>query len=385
MYVVWDMFKLSMTTLHNILETAETRGFSRPEHFVLDEGIAADPQMVVENRNWSLFTFDQAKERALFVELPEGTDLSQAAFAYLDQRKLAQRVLSVPFSELDGLAAQIPEAKTNVFVFSIGRCGSTLVGNILNQLDEVYCLSEPDAYSRLIMESFDASIRVNYTPEQVINLIRVTTRLLFRPPAGATTYAVKFRSQNLFQADLFQAAFPDAKFIFLYRDAISWTNSVFQMTQKFGQSTVLTDDLRTQIWSILSAASDAAYLKPYVDVTAENIPSEQTILPAWPFSMEEYSQQLARGIPYYSLRYNELNSDRVASLSALLEHCGLPTAEVATALEAFERDSQEGTHIAKSIEVERLNEKQKSTLREILSRHPSFANPDAIMPDIYNR
>ena len=360
------------------------RGFSSPEHFVLDEGIAADPQMVVENRNWSLYTFDHAKERALFVELPEGTDLSQAAFAYLDQHQLAQRVLSVPFSELDRLAAQIPEAETNVFIFSIGRCGSTLVSNILNQLDEVYCLSEPDAYSRLLKENFDARLRLNYTPEQVKNLIRVATRLLFRPPDLATTYAVKFRSQSLFQADLFQAAFPDAKFIFLYRDAISWSNSVFQMTQKYGQSTVLTGDVRTQIWSILTASSDAAYLKPYVDVTAEKIPSEQTILPAWPFSMEEYSQQLARGVPYYALRYNELNSDRAASLTALLKHCGLPTAKVATALEAFERDSQAGTHIAKAIEVERLNETQKSTLRDILGRHPKFADPDTILPDIYS-
>lgn len=371
-------------TIYDVLECVVSPAFASVENFVLGPGKPVSASIGIET-GWSLYSFDFETQTALFVELPLELDLSQSAFTYMDQCKYAIRLLQVPMADLADLAAQIPEAKKVIFVFNIGRCGSTLACNVLNELPEVWCLSEPDAYSRLLLEDFLAKSRVIYPRDQAVQLIQQATRLLFRPPPGQdeTVFAVKFRSQSLFQADLYYEAFPDASFVFLYRDALNWSDSVYQMVRKFGAPADTPREECGVLWDIFTAASGREKLLKYVDIDTEVAPMEDALSPAWAFAMDTYSAHLNAGVPFMALRYNELNSDRQGSLRSLFAHCGLPPDRAVSFFVAFEKDSQQGTPIARDIVAERLSDAQKAKLTKILTKHPRFGDADMILPDIY--
>ena len=100
--------------------------------------------------------------------------------------------------------------------------------------------------------------RASLDPAEVQALIAPCTRLMFRPPPEreAHTFAIKFRSQDLFHADRFHAAFPEAAYVFLYRDASAWGRSFWHMLAPFGLAPTLPRDQRHYLWWIMSAATD---------------------------------------------------------------------------------------------------------------------------------
>ncbi len=89
------------------------------------------------------YCLDFLRRRALYVGGVDARGAQAAAFYYLYLRRQAKRVVSVPW-EMDGLAA-MPRAP--LFLFSPGRCGSTLLGRILFA-GGVPNVSEPDFYTQ---------------------------------------------------------------------------------------------------------------------------------------------------------------------------------------------------------------------------------------------
>lgn len=371
--------------VYDVEKNLDQQGWANLSDFALGPARPVSSRIVVDEPGWSLYTLDKDAEVAVFVELPAGTDLAKSPFVYSDQQKLAHRVLAVPLAALDQLADLVPPAKQIIFIFNIGRCGSTLIADALNAVPNVWSLSEPDAFSTLIMRHFFLKNRVNFSREQTIGLIRACTRLLYRPPAANPegVFAVKLRSQSLFQADLFHEALPEATCVFLYRDALAWANSIYQMLRKYGFPPVLTGDERALAWTCFTAAEDLGKLRPFVDVDAEGVPTELALAPAWACNMVEYDRHLRGGVPFLALRYNEINAERELSLQRLFEHCRLPLEYVAKAMAAFDHDSQAGTKIARDVKVDRLSEAQIARLRQLLAQHPVHSNGDLRLADIY--
>lgn len=341
---------------------------------------------MIDRPTWSLYGLDKARDLAVFVELPEGTDLATSAFVYATQHRVAQRVLTMSLTEFEQVAELAPPVGRVVFIFSIGRCGSTLLSHALNAVPGVWCLSEPDAYSTLILQHYHSRSRLGFDDDRVIRLIRASTRLQFRAPKdrAAQVFAVKFRSHALFQADLYHAALPDAACVFLYRDALAWANSIYGMMRQYNFADTLTGDDRTLPWSIFTAAADRAVLDMSVDLEAPEVPMELALAPAWALNMAEYTRHLQGGVPFLALRYNEFNRDRAAALTRLLRHCDLPTGAARLALAAFDVDSQAGTKLAREVATHRLTGARLDRLRGILARQPVFGNPDLRLADIYS-
>ncbi len=371
--------------IHDVEGRRDQAGWANLDDFDLGPGAEVALRLVIDQPNWSLYGLDHARDLAVFVDLPAATDLADSPFAFATQHRLARRVLVMSLAELETVADLAPPVGRVILIFSIGRCGSTLLSHALNNLPGVWCLSEPDAYSTLVMQNYHSRRRSGFRRDQVVRLIRACTRLQFRPPAGrsADVFAVKFRSQALFQADLYHAALPDASFVFLYRDALGWANSVYGMLRQYGSPDPLTGADRTLAWSIFTAAADPARLGAFVDLDAPEAPLELALAPAWACNMAEYTRHLQGGVPFCALRYTEFNRDREASLTRMLRHCRLPTGSVAKALAAFEADSQAGTHLARDVTTERLSVERLARLREILAQDSDFGDPDRRVADIY--
>ncbi|MCX7287721.1 MAG: hypothetical protein NTW20_09220 [Rhodobacterales bacterium] len=370
--------------VHDVLATRTPVGWANVDDFDLGPATSVPARLVIDQPGWALYGLDHARNLAVFTDLPAGTDLADSPFAYATQHRLARRVLTLPLEEVEGLADLAPPVPRVILIFSIGRCGSTLLSHALNTVPGVWCLSEPDAFSTLILQHYNSTRRSSFPRDQIIRLIRACTRLQFRPPAGrqADVFAMKFRSQALFHADLYHQALPDAACVFLYRDALGWANSVYGMMRQYGSSDSLTGDDRTLCWSIFTAASDPGSLADVIDLAAPEVPVELALGPAWACNMAEYTRHLQAGVPFVALRYNEFNRDREAQLARMLRHCSLPPEHAANALQAFERDSQSGTHLAREVTTERLPRDRLDRLAAVLSCLPDFAAPDLILPDI---
>jgi hypothetical protein len=371
--------------LHEVTGRNPPIGWASLSDFVAGPAVSVTPRMVIDQPHWSLYGLDRAVDRAVFVNLPAGTDLAQSPFSYATQHRLARRVLTMSLADLEAVAELAPPVPRVVLIFSIGRCGSTLMSHALNTVPGVWCLSEPDAFSTLILQHYHSRQRLDFPRDQLIRLIRACTRLQFRPPGGrqADVFAVKFRSQSLFQADLYHQALPEARCVFLYRDALGWANSVYGMMRQYGFADSLTGPDRTLAWSIFTAASDPAPLADVIDLNAPEVPIELALGPAWSCNMAEYTRHLQAGVPFLALRYNEFNRDREAQIARMLRHCGLPESHARTTLQAFEKDSQAGSHLAREVMTERLSDARLARLAKVMSRIQDFGAPDLRLPDIY--
>ena len=101
-------------TVYRIADRTQTfpAEVRHPGQFELEEPSQTGAEIVLGD-TWSLYCLDVPGNRALFVELPEDTDLSDAPFVFGAQFEKAFRAASIPLDLLPELAKEVPEpAKT---------------------------------------------------------------------------------------------------------------------------------------------------------------------------------------------------------------------------------------------------------------------------------
>ena len=349
--------------------------------FSLSAGAEVDADIVLNQPNMSLYSLDDVQKRAIFVELPADVDLAAAPFVYQTQYEQAQRLIAVPYETFRRLARALPEVRHLIVVYISGRSGSTLLSHVFNTLDSVHSLAEPDAASQFAYlrgsdGQRDAELR---------DLLDCTVRFLCKPTLlkTPTTYALKLRNEGLRVMDLFQATFPQAKNLFLYRDAVGFVASFYRIFKLVDMPEYTPiDEWRALFGELIN--EDFTRMSAYLDAGATEVSLTQHLALWWIAIMEWYLAQHARGIPVLAVRYADLNAAREQVLSAVFTHCGLPTAAVAKTLDVFARDAQAGTLLARVNPAEgnqlRLSEGQLREMTTILQRHPVVKDSDFIAP-----
>lgn len=332
---------MSNATLYQITARHRARQFmpTALTDFTTDAGTAVD-SAIVSDPLWSLYSLDLAGNLAVFVRLSPDTDLTRAAFIPQTQFDAATAVLTLPLDDLPALSETLPRPANTIFLFSIGRCGSTLAHHILNTAPDTYALSEPRAFVTLAMARHDMP------PDRATALLAAVTRFLYRPPHGQSpAFAIKLHSQCLYQAALFHRAMPQARLLFLTRDAEPWANSYSRFLQRLGTDPVLDPVALARTWSILTANAPIADLAATLDVTAPQTPHAPVLAAAW---AHNHAQFHAAAVPALHLSYQDLTTHRAATIRTLLAYCGLSDAGMADALATFDRDSQAGTEISRT-------------------------------------
>ena len=349
-------------------------------HFTLNGGEAVSSQMIVDDLCWMPYCLDAENRRVIFVDVPTEVDLSDAVFAHLTQFHHARRVLSIPYESLAALSAQVSQPQNLIFIFNLARAGTTLVHRMLNQVDGVWCLSETDIYTDI-----SALERSEPGDEEILYLIRHCTPLSFRPRHPKQTLALKFRSQALLMADLFHRAYPQGKCIFLYRDALSWGNSFYKFVQRLDGTALFADhETVKNLWSGLALQADVSRLEAFIGRPVEQVGIQEFFPGMYAIHIEKYIETFRQGVPYYAIRYNELDSDREAVTAKLLEHCDLPPEALPQVMRAFDSDAQEGTQVARDRPAKSFTAEQSTRFLEVLGRHPQYNSSDILLPDIYH-
>src|SRR5690606_19867375 len=123
---------------------------SRPTDLELGPGAPFDAAAIARDPGLSLYCLDFQNRRALFAETGPEIDLAQSPFLFVAQFRNARAIVSAPFEALGPIAEAAPlDPASLVFLHSVGRCGSTLVRNVLASQPSICSLSEPDAFTQI--------------------------------------------------------------------------------------------------------------------------------------------------------------------------------------------------------------------------------------------
>lgn len=380
-----------------------------------------DAEDVMQADNMTLYTIDTLQQQFVFVETDPDVDLTNAPFYFQAQFEYAQRLVKVPFETLHALADSAVYGDDQlILLYSVGRCGSTLLSDGFNQLDGVASLSEPDIFTslmRVYVNTQDRTWLARFVKTAVIALMK---------PHDAQKYAIKFRSYCIELADVIYSQFPNAHALFMYRNAEDWARSTARafakLTSKWGS--VGTD--RERAWAATSdrlrGAAAVVFPKgaptlvtksikvidkkagvlsePSVSLRRTFYPAVEPFVPRlragelsrieyitleWVSGMVRYLALRKLGVPLLPFRYEDLLADPTIVLGEVCLACGLSQRAVAPMLSVFDKDSQRGTSLARDVvrqdSENQLTERHLSQLRATIGRFPEIGTPHVILPD----
>lgn len=124
--------------------------FISMEDFVFSGGTACaidDPRIDQARDSMVPYAVDWKRRRMLFTLHGSKDFASKHAFLYQAQREHAAQGVLLPFDVLDDIFP--PASIRPTFLFSVGRCGSTLAADLLDAVD-IASASEPGVYEQLV-------------------------------------------------------------------------------------------------------------------------------------------------------------------------------------------------------------------------------------------
>ena len=107
-----------------------------------------------------------------------------------------------------------------IFIYSVGRCGSTLASQIFAQIPGVINISEPYVLSQLVIARNTNKAK----EDELVALLEAAICLLCKTAAD-TAWVVKGQSFVIELGDWLHNIYPHTKNLFLYRHAETWLQS----------------------------------------------------------------------------------------------------------------------------------------------------------------
>jgi hypothetical protein len=329
----------------------------------------ASPEQVIDNPHVSLYALDPERQQALFVETPPGRDLLAHPFLYQAQAEHATRVIAVPYPLFFDWAERAPRASQVVLVYSSGRCGSTLLSRLFQEVDVMLSLSEPDAFTQIN----DLVLWGKLTARDAMPLLAAAARHYWKAglKPGASWLVMKLRSQLNALTETLDAAVPEARPLYMYRNAEDVIASYLRVAGKPATVAWLKGWLaavmapKRNSWSVEDIFADHGHL------------GLQVIYWAW--VAEQYLAMRGRGRDVRAIRYEELVAAPDRVMGELFRTWGLRWDE-AISRRVMAEDSQKGTHHARVEHKLVLTGAERQVVRRLLPAISSLASPDAILP-----
>ena len=336
---------------------------------------------IAQNPNITLYALNHFNREAVFVETPPEVDLSERPFLYQAQYDNAIRLYSMSYKSFLKLANMVrqPEKKL-ILIHSVGRCGSTLLSTVFNNLPNVLSLSEPEAFTEIVKRrEADGS-----NEEEMARLLDAVIQVQCRPTSQMKPemYAIKFRSFSTVMIDLLHRVAPQSKHIFLYRNAEDRARSIARAFKTVEAENEAMDAanlrVRTKFVPLLAQYADRA--------TSGALSKVEFSMLAWLSGMQKYMELHAAGVPMCAVRYEDMIAEPAQIVHTLFDYCELPTTpeRIALGVKAFERDSQQGSSLArKNLRQDEQNQLMDEHLQEIhqlLAEHKNINTADFIVP-----
>ncbi|KUM04478.1 sulfotransferase [Chromobacterium subtsugae] len=266
------MRKIYLRRVSGVTHGESTR-MVRPDDFASDIIAAVDAAAQIEDFGRYLpLCVDWRAERLRYSRWEDASPLSDAPFLYQRQRRQAAMLADIPFERLPELGQA--EGMTPTFIFSIGRCGSTLLSRMLAAVGE-QAVSEPDALTNIAL--VDNAEQGRQAAEAGELIVRSCVEALRR--ACGPSPVIKLRAVCNLAAAAFVRALPNARYVFMFRGREDWVRSY---SRAFGDSAAELEALlrqSAQAFQHLRAAGAEPELVWYEDLLADPAAALRRILP----------------------------------------------------------------------------------------------------------
>jgi len=359
------------------------------DHFRYHDDGPIDPRQVLSSATFSLYCLDPQRREAIFVQVPAHVDLRAAPFYFQAQYEAAQGLVAVGYDTLHELAEAVElDPARLVLVYSVGRCGSTLVSRAFAEAGGVLSLAEPDVLTQLVALRETGQC----DPGELSRLVRSCTRLVCadaearaRAGAGAKAgagadhrIAIKFRSFVVELAGVFHEQFPAATNVFLYRGAHAWSRSTMRA---FGPREPQTEDQQAQVQDRLGRL--LPLLAAYRAAKGRLLTPVEAMACHWVGLMERALDLRQRGVPMFAVRYEELTAAPHAVLAALFGYCGLPALPAPVVDRLLAGDSQAGSSVSRAAVQSADGSFDPDELSRVIAALSRTATPDLVLPETF--
>jgi len=212
-------------TLHRIRQKRKMRfAFADVTDLTLGDGqpLAAS---AIDFSEFAPYAFYYEHDRLLLVDTPR--KVLDMPFFYMAQFEHAHEAIALPLETLTTMIGGAAQARTRqpTFLFSIGRCGSTLFSRLAGAVGMLQ-FSEPDIFTGVVRNPRDPRV-----PDVLAVSLLALERYAGFPDRQLL---VKLRSQSCASARHFIDVFPAARYVFLKRNIRDWATSFIA---KFGWRT----------------------------------------------------------------------------------------------------------------------------------------------------
>ncbi|MBA3945877.1 MAG: sulfotransferase [Herpetosiphonaceae bacterium] len=348
-------------------------------HFQYSEGESIDARVIVEELVVSLYCLDHANQRAIFVETPPDIDLAQVPFYYQAQYEAALGLIAVSYETLHQLANDVVlDPQRMILLYSVGRCGSTLVSRALSQADGIANFSEPDVFTQLsVGRAADGSndAEVSSLTRDCIKIMCAATR-----SGGATAWSFKFRSVGVELGDILYHNFPEAKVVFLYRHADGWAKSAARAYRIYDRGGSSGQPRNQQMYARLNPA-----IRTYM-ATHRPVSPVEILGSMWVSRIERCLELQRQGVPMLCVRYEDLQAAPQEVLDAMFTYCDLTVHDAAKLDRVVAQDSQAGTSLSQATlqeSTKTLQEDDLVELHRLIQQFSPALTPTLVVPHTF--
>jgi hypothetical protein len=201
-------------------------------------------------------------------------------------------------------------------------------------------------------------------------------------PDADRTLVFKLRNSEVQLLPLINEVEPESGRIMLYRDALAVGASWKQQYGDWGWHRDYSVDELGERFLVTPTTQEV--LRRWLDASPLSaFPAEVAVLSMWIDGIVPYLEAEQRGVPFFTLRYDDLVAEPERMLRKLLAHFALPVDGIDRALGVLSEDSQAGTEIARK--QGRPNQTVLDTdevrrITDVLAMHPWKLTPDIVLP-----
>lgn len=408
--IIWKFKGISTPPANRTARVMAIKYRLKPEHFPASRydffathESFADPNIILRLPTVSLYAV--TKTNAIFVQCSKSEHelVSINPFYHTAQYLYATKVIVLSINEFHRVAKLIGEArpflKANatdynggnqkppigdvIFLYNIGRCGSTLLTNMFRILPRTISISEPDSYTNLlaIAGSMEEKQKLLYS-----TTIFESKRLFSK---DIDRIIIKVRSQSTPQASIISKIFPNIHLLFMYRNP---QPNILSFKRVFGDNLFVKFFFHKMTrWSVDNLVDN--FLD---DIRPKDIPMyannsftdkiKSDFVSALAYSYvgncAKYLELYSQGIPIKALKYETLLANPHSVFSELCEHiqANMSTERFQELDKIMRKDSQAGTGISRSKKGKGLSLEEKKRVEYVLSFHPVFKQNVVILP-----
>ena len=201
-----------------------------PKNLEVSRAIGGSDDNVATLKNWTPYRIRVRENSVHWIDLGK-TPFTGPSFSYAIERTAATRpqldIVESNLSTIEKLREINPGLAPRGFVFHTGRCGSTLLANVLGAMQRHVVLHEPEPVDTILTAKPS-----RYPLKRRISLLQGAISALGQRRLGVEeALVIKLNSWHILKRyrELIMQAYPDCKWVFIYRDPVEVMMSLLSM------------------------------------------------------------------------------------------------------------------------------------------------------------